>query len=93
MGKDPHDGTSLNITGGGLLDGLTGDLKGMKVGIPADCFGSGLDPEVGRVFWVWRRFSRAAVPRWRVPTAHYGVCGAHVLYPGLGGSQLQPVSL
>ena len=46
MGKDPHDGTSLNITGGGLLDGLTGDLKGMKVGIPADCFGSGLDPEV-----------------------------------------------
>lgn len=46
MGKDPRDGTSLDIAGGGLLDGLTGDLKGMKVGIPTDCFASGLDADV-----------------------------------------------
>lgn len=46
MGKDPRDGTSLDIAGGGLLDGLTGDMKGMKVGIPTDCFASGLDADV-----------------------------------------------
>lgn len=48
MGKDPHDGTSLELTGGGLLEQMTGDLKGMKVGIPTDCFGSGLDAEVSK---------------------------------------------
>lgn len=46
MGKDPRDGTSLDVPAGGLLDGLTGDMRGMKIGIPADCFGDGLDPEV-----------------------------------------------
>ena len=46
MGKDPRDGTSLDVPAGNLLAGLTGDVRGMKIGIPADCFGDGLDPEV-----------------------------------------------
>ena len=46
MGKDPRDGTSLDVPAGSLLAGLTGDVRGMKIGIPADCFGDGLDPEV-----------------------------------------------
>ena len=46
MGKDPRDGTSLDVPAGRLLSGLTGDVRGMKIGIPADCFGDGLDPEV-----------------------------------------------
>ncbi|MCF2596660.1 Asp-tRNA(Asn)/Glu-tRNA(Gln) amidotransferase subunit GatA [Pseudoflavonifractor phocaeensis] len=46
MGKDPRDGTSLDVPAVGLLSGLTGDVRGMKIGIPADCFGDGLDPEV-----------------------------------------------
>ncbi|MEA4934054.1 MAG: Asp-tRNA(Asn)/Glu-tRNA(Gln) amidotransferase subunit GatA [Lawsonibacter sp.] len=48
MGKDPRDGTSLDVPVGGLLAGLTGDVRGMKIGIPADCFGDGLDLEVKR---------------------------------------------
>lgn len=46
QGKDPRDGTSLDAPAGGLLRSLTGDLKGKKIGLPADCFGEGLDPEV-----------------------------------------------
>ena len=46
MGKDRRDGTSLDVSAGGLLAGLTGDVRGMKIGLPADCFGAGLDPEV-----------------------------------------------
>lgn len=46
MGKDRRDGTSLDVPAGGLLAGLTGDVRGMKIGLPADCFGAGLDPEV-----------------------------------------------
>lgn len=48
QGKDPRDGTSLDVPAGKLLAGLTGDVRGLKIGIPADCFGDGLDPQVGR---------------------------------------------
>ena len=48
MGKDPRDGTSLDVPAGGLLASLNGDVRGMKIGLPADCFGEGLDPEVRR---------------------------------------------
>ena len=48
MGKDPRDGTSLEGEYGGLLRNLTGDISGMTVGIPVDCFGDGLDETVRR---------------------------------------------
>ena len=48
QGQDRRDGTSLDGEYGHLLDGLTSDVKGMKIGIPADCFGDGLDGQVRR---------------------------------------------
>ena len=36
MGKDRRDGTSLDVSAGALLAGLTGDVRGMKIGLPAD---------------------------------------------------------
>lgn len=46
QGRDPRDGTSLDAPAGGLLSGLTGDVRGKRIGLPADCFGDGLDGEV-----------------------------------------------
>lgn len=46
QGQDRRDGTSLAGDYGHLLENLTGDVRGMKVGIPVDCFGDGLDGEV-----------------------------------------------
>ena len=46
QGRDSRDGTSLEKTYGNLLASLSGDVRGVKVGIPADCFGEGLDSEV-----------------------------------------------
>ena len=46
MGKDVRDATSLDTPAGGLLASLTGDLRGKRIGLPVDCFGEGLDPEV-----------------------------------------------
>ena len=48
QGKDPRDGTCLDAPAGGLLASLTGDVRGMRIGLPADCYGEGLDPEVRR---------------------------------------------
>ena len=46
QGKDLRDGTCLDAPAGGLLASLTGDIRGMKIGLPASCFGEGLDGEV-----------------------------------------------
>ena len=48
-GKDEKDGTSLSLKAPSLLSGLSADLTGMKIGLPAECFESeGLDPDVGK---------------------------------------------
>ena len=46
QGRDPRDGTSLDGQYGHLLEELTGDIRGMKVGLPVDCCGDGLDSQV-----------------------------------------------
>ncbi len=46
QGRDPRDGTSLDGQYGHLLEELTGDIRGMKVGLPVDCCGDGLDGQV-----------------------------------------------
>lgn len=47
-GRDRGDATSLDPPGGPLLRGLTGDLRGLTVGIPKECFGPGLSGEIAR---------------------------------------------
>ena len=39
MGRDPRDGTSLDVPAGGLLASLTGDVRGLRIGLPRECFG------------------------------------------------------
>lgn len=45
-GHDRHDATSANIEVPDYLNALTGDIKGLRVGVPPECFGEGLDAEV-----------------------------------------------
>jgi aspartyl-tRNA(Asn)/glutamyl-tRNA(Gln) amidotransferase subunit A len=45
-GHDRCDSTSANAPVPDYLKALNGDVKGLRVGIPPECFGEGLDPEV-----------------------------------------------
>lgn len=45
-GYDPADSTSLNQPAGGFLAGLKDSVKGLKVGIPREYFGEGLEEDV-----------------------------------------------
>ena len=45
-GKDEKDSTSVEEAGADFTAALVDDVKGMKIGIPKDYFGAGLDPEV-----------------------------------------------
>lgn len=46
QGWDRRDGTSLKDGCGGLLASLSGDVRGLRIGVPADCFGEGLNGDV-----------------------------------------------
>ncbi|HKV39943.1 MAG TPA: Asp-tRNA(Asn)/Glu-tRNA(Gln) amidotransferase subunit GatA [Blastocatellia bacterium] len=45
-GHDPNDSTSSNIEVPDYVAGLTGDIKGLKAGVPREYFGEGLDPQI-----------------------------------------------
>ena len=45
-GKDDKDSTSVKETGDDFTAALVDDVKGLKIGIPKDYLGEGLDPEV-----------------------------------------------
>jgi len=47
-GFDPRDSTSVDRPVPDYSEGLEADLTGLKVGLPKEYFGQGLDPEVAR---------------------------------------------
>jgi len=48
-GYDKKDSTSVNIAKPNYLEAMTSGLKGMKIGVPKEYFGEGLDPEVEKI--------------------------------------------
>jgi aspartyl-tRNA(Asn)/glutamyl-tRNA(Gln) amidotransferase subunit A len=50
-GHDPHDSTSVTEREKPVTDylaALTGDIRGLRVAVPRDFFGAGIEPEVSR---------------------------------------------
>ena len=45
-GRDPHDSTTADVPVPDYTASLTGDLKGLRLGLPRALFGEGLDGEV-----------------------------------------------
>jgi len=45
-GHDRHDSTSANVAVANYPEALTGNIEGLRIGVPPECFGEGLDPEV-----------------------------------------------
>ncbi|HEY8458869.1 MAG TPA: Asp-tRNA(Asn)/Glu-tRNA(Gln) amidotransferase subunit GatA, partial [Blastocatellia bacterium] len=45
-GHDRCDSTSANVAVPDYVSALNGDVKGLRVGVPPECFAEGLDPEV-----------------------------------------------
>jgi aspartyl-tRNA(Asn)/glutamyl-tRNA(Gln) amidotransferase subunit A len=45
-GRDSHDSTSSNTSVPDYVASLNNDIRGLKVGVPHQCYGAGLDPQV-----------------------------------------------
>lgn len=45
-GKDPYDSTSADVNVPDFTKGLTGDVKGLRIAVPKEYLGEGVDPSV-----------------------------------------------
>jgi aspartyl-tRNA(Asn)/glutamyl-tRNA(Gln) amidotransferase subunit A len=45
-GRDPNDSTSSNTPVDDYTDAIRGDVRGLRIGVPREYYGQGLDPEV-----------------------------------------------
>ncbi len=50
-GHDPRDSTSVGTKSYSFLSGLEGGVSGMRIGIPQECFGEGVDRQVEKAVW------------------------------------------
>ncbi len=90
-GHDPRDSTSLNIDVPDYTEFLTGEVKGLKVGVPKEYFGEGLDPEVGkRIMEGVETLEKggAEVIEVSLPHAEYALASYYIIAPSEASSNL-----
>jgi aspartyl-tRNA(Asn)/glutamyl-tRNA(Gln) amidotransferase subunit A len=90
-GHDPLDATSVDAPVPDYLAGLDGGVKGLKVGVPDEYFGAGLDPEIDRAVRsaidVLHQLG-ASIERVSLPTTGFGVATYYIVAPAEASSNL-----
>lgn len=90
-GKDKRDSTSVQYESGNALKSLTGDIKGLRIGIPTDYFGSGLDNEVKEKVMVAAKVFEslgAVIEEFPMPIVEYCVPAYYIIACAEAGSNL-----
>jgi aspartyl-tRNA(Asn)/glutamyl-tRNA(Gln) amidotransferase subunit A len=90
-GYDPRDSTSINTQVPDYAAALTDGMKGMTVGVPAEYFGEGLDPEVEQVVRSgidMLKESGAEVKEISLPHTEYCVAVYYLIAPAEASSNL-----
>lgn len=91
QGQDPRDSTSLPGPYGHLLERLSGDVRGMRIGLPVPCFGEGLDEEVRRSVLEVAQILRhrgAEVEECPMPAMEYALSSYYVMACAQASSNL-----
>ena len=90
-GHDPHDSTSANLPVPNYLEALTGDVKGLRIGLPKEYFGEGLDPavreQVERAVKTLESLG-AVVGEVYLPHTQYALAAYYLLAPAEASSNL-----
>ena len=90
-GHDPRDATSVSAPVPDYVAALSGQVKGLRVGVPDEYFGEGLDPEIERAVRAAVETLRglgAAVQPVSLPTTSYGVATYYIVAPAEASSNL-----
>jgi aspartyl-tRNA(Asn)/glutamyl-tRNA(Gln) amidotransferase subunit A len=90
-GFDPRDSTSVEHLVPDYTDGLGASIKGLKIGLPKEYFGEGLDPEVAKVIEAavdeYRQLG-AEVKEISLPNTKLAVPAYYVIAPAEASSNL-----
>jgi aspartyl-tRNA(Asn)/glutamyl-tRNA(Gln) amidotransferase subunit A len=83
-GHDPLDSTSLNVPVPHYLDALTGDLRGMRLGVPKEYFVEGMEPGVEASIQAAIETLRglgAEIGEVSLPHSDYGLAAYYIIAP------------
>ncbi|AMW35308.1 Asp-tRNA(Asn)/Glu-tRNA(Gln) amidotransferase subunit GatA [Haematospirillum jordaniae] len=90
-GFDPKDSTSADILVPDFEAALTGDIRGLKIGIPAEYRSDGLDPEVASL-WdkgvSWLKDAGAEIHDITLPHTRYALATYYIVAPAEASSNL-----
>ena len=90
-GEDAHDSTSAPVTVPDYRQTLTGDVSGVRIGLPKEYFADGLDPEIASL--IKRRVGQledagASVREVSLPHTEYGIATYYILATAEASSNL-----
>ena len=88
-GADPRDSTAVLREVPDYTKALTGDIRGLRVGIPAEYFGEGLEPEVRAAVEAAVEALKglgASVGRATLPHTDYGLAAYYIVAPAEASS-------
>lgn len=90
-GHDPKDSTSAKLPVPRYTQALTGDLRGLNIGMPQEYFAAGLDPDIDRA--VRNAIATleklgAHVQEVSLPNTRYGVATYYIIAPSEASSNL-----
>ena len=90
-GADPRDSTAVLRDVPDYTKALTGDIRGLRVGIPAEYFGAGLEPEVRAAVETAIEALKglgASVAPVSLPHTDYGLAAYYIVAPAEASSNL-----
>jgi aspartyl-tRNA(Asn)/glutamyl-tRNA(Gln) amidotransferase subunit A len=83
-GHDPRDSTSLDVPVPRYLDALTGDLRGLRLGVPKEYFVDGMEPGVAASIQTAIEKLRglgAEIGEVSLPHSDYGLAAYYIIAP------------
>lgn len=90
-GHDPQDSTSSQHPVENYVSGLTRDIGGLRVGMPAEWFGSGLDPEIqSKVEGAIQTLENlgCTIEEVHLPNSQYAIATYYIIAPAEASSNL-----
>jgi aspartyl-tRNA(Asn)/glutamyl-tRNA(Gln) amidotransferase subunit A len=90
-GKDPSDSTSLDVPVPDYAASLVPNVKGLKIGVPKEFFGTGTSPEVAAAVWEAIKLLAslgADYGETSMPNVEYGLPIYYIIAPSEASSNL-----
>ena len=90
-GKDEHDATSLNVEVPDFTKALVADVKGLRIGLPKEYFGEGVDPKVkAEIDKAVKKYQElgAEIVEVSLPHTEYAVVTYYIIAPAEASANL-----